>query len=133
MSRPVLTIDELNALGQEAFVHAIGFVFEDTPSIAQATWQQRPFASREELFAALTTTLDGLNDEAKLALIRAHPDLVGRAALAGSLGPESTGEQESAGLNTLSPDEVATMTGRAAPGRPSSARRTVSAFGSAVA
>jgi len=45
--------------------------------------------------------------ERQLALIRAHPDLVGRTALAGTLTRESTGEQASAGLNALSPAEIA--------------------------
>jgi OHCU decarboxylase len=46
-------------------------------------------------------------EDRQLALIRAHPDLVGRAALAGTLTKESTGEQASAGLNRLTPEEVA--------------------------
>jgi 2-oxo-4-hydroxy-4-carboxy-5-ureidoimidazoline decarboxylase len=48
--------------------------------------------------------------ERQVALIRAHPDLVGRAALAGTLTPESAGEQAAAGLDRLTPDEVATFT-----------------------
>ena len=46
----------------------------------------------------------------KIALIQAHPDLAGRAALAGTLTPESTNEQASAGLDRLSPDEFASFT-----------------------
>ena len=45
--------------------------------------------------------------EKQLALIQAHPDLVGRAALAGTLTTESTKEQASAGLNNLTADEIA--------------------------
>ena len=45
-------------------------------------------------------------EEKQLALIRAHPDLAGRAALAGTLTRESTSEQAGAGLNNLSPDEI---------------------------
>jgi 2-oxo-4-hydroxy-4-carboxy-5-ureidoimidazoline decarboxylase len=47
------------------------------------------------------------SDAEKLALIRAHPDLVGRAARAGTLTPSSTREQAGAGLDTLSASEVA--------------------------
>jgi OHCU decarboxylase len=49
----------------------------------------------------------GAGQERQLALIRAHPDLVGRAALAGTLTPESTGEQAAAGLDRLAPEEIA--------------------------
>jgi OHCU decarboxylase len=49
------------------------------------------------------------SEEQKVALIRAHPDLVGRAALEGTLSRESTGEQAAAGLNRLSPEEVNTF------------------------
>src|SRR5207245_4434389 len=48
--------------------------------------------------------------EQQVALLQAHPDLVGRAALAGRLSPESTGEQAAAGLDHLSPEEIATFT-----------------------
>jgi 2-oxo-4-hydroxy-4-carboxy-5-ureidoimidazoline decarboxylase len=44
--------------------------------------------------------------EKQLALIRAHPDLVGRLALAGALTEESTREQSGAGLDKLTPREV---------------------------
>jgi len=50
--------------------------------------------------------------EKQLALIRAHPDLVGRAALAGTLTRESTNEQAGAGLNKLSPDEISLFQGQ---------------------
>jgi OHCU decarboxylase len=45
--------------------------------------------------------------EERLALIGAHPDLVGRAALAGTLTPASAGEQAAAGLDRLDPEEIA--------------------------
>ena len=46
------------------------------------------------------------DEEKQLALIRAHPDLVGKLALAGQLTRESTNEQAGAGLGKLSPEEV---------------------------
>lgn len=109
MTRPTFNTSQLNALDQQAFVAAIGFVFEDTPELAAEAWHARPFASSDDLFAALTAVLDQQSAAQKLALIRAHPDLVGRAALAGTLGAESTSEQASVGLNRLSPDEIATF------------------------
>src|SRR5205823_4672785 len=47
--------------------------------------------------------------EQQIALLQAHPDLVGQAALAGTLTSESTSEQVAAGLGHLSSEEVATF------------------------
>ena len=101
------TISQLNNLSAAEFISAIGPVFEHSPWIAEETWPKRPFANPENLHAALCQTVLEASQEKQLALIRAHPDLVGRAALAGTLTRESTGEQASAGLNALSPAEIA--------------------------
>ena len=101
------TLAHLNALGQRAFTHLIGPVFEHSPWIAAETWSRRPFASREQLHDALCATVRAAGLEPQLALIRAHPDLVGRAALAGALTAASTREQAAAGLDQLSLAEVA--------------------------
>jgi 2-oxo-4-hydroxy-4-carboxy-5-ureidoimidazoline decarboxylase len=100
------TISELNHLSVAEFLRLIGPVFENSPWIAEATWPRKPFASLEELHHALCDTVNAAGEEKQLALIRAHPDLVGRLALAGQLTNESTSEQASAGLNQLSPAEV---------------------------
>lgn len=100
-------LDELNALPHHEFTAVVGPVFEQSQRIAEATWAKRPFRSVEELHRRLKETVQASSDQAKLALIRAHPDLVGRAALAGTLTRESTHEQASAGLNNLTADEIA--------------------------
>lgn len=101
------TLATLNILARDGFTSVIGPVFEHSPWIAEATWANRPFTSVEQLHRELCTTVQNAGEAKQLALIRAHPDLVGRAALAGTLTRESTGEQASAGLNSLSPEEVA--------------------------
>lgn len=106
--RPV-TLHEINALDQPAFVARLGALFEDSPWIAAKAWYARPFASRDALHQALCQVMYEASEEQQIALIRAHPDLVGRAALAGTLTAESTGEQAAAGLDRLSPDEIATF------------------------
>jgi 2-oxo-4-hydroxy-4-carboxy-5-ureidoimidazoline decarboxylase len=103
----LFTISQLNNLDLTEFSNVVGPVFEHSPWIAETTWSQRPFATMEQLHHALCDTVRGASKEKQLALIRAHPDLVGRAALAGTLTRESTGEQASAGLNALSPEEIA--------------------------
>lgn len=100
------TLSEINSLSRDEFVRAVGPVFEHSPGIAEVTWPKRPFASVEELHRALCQTVTDASEEKQLALIRAHPDLVGRAALAGSLTRESTNEQPSAGLGALTPEEI---------------------------
>ena len=101
-----MTLTQLNSLSRDGFIHVIGPVFEHSPWIAEATWVQRPFGSVEALHAALCETVRNSGEERQLVLIRAHPDLVGKLALAGRLTKESTGEQASAGLDKLSPEEV---------------------------
>lgn len=102
-----LTLTQLNALDREEFVRVVGPVFEHSPWIAEWTWSQRPFADVARLHAALCETVRAAGEDQQLALIRAHPDLVGKLALAGQLTRESTGEQASAGLDRLTPAEVA--------------------------
>ena len=107
MSEPKqFTVSEINKLDLESFVRVVGPVFEHSPWIAEAMWPKRPFGSAGSLHDLLCQTVAAAGQEQQLALIRAHPDLVGRAALAGTLTRESTGEQASAGLNRLSPEEI---------------------------
>jgi len=102
-----LSMAELNALDTAGFVRVVGPVFEHSPWIAEETAGRRPFADVDALLGALCDTVRNAADDQKLALIRAHPDLVGRAALAGTLTAASSGEQAAAGLNKLTPEEVA--------------------------
>ena len=102
-----MTLAQLNSFSRDEFVRVVGPVFEHSPWIAEATWAKRPFASVEELHRSLCQTVTDAGEEKQLALICAHPDLVGRLALAGGLTRESTNEQASAGLDTLTPEETA--------------------------
>src|SRR5690242_16367241 len=98
-----MTIEELNAASPEAFIAYVGPVFERSPWIAAAVVGARPFSSRAALQAALCDVVTRATTEQQLALIRAHPDLVGRAVLTA----ESTREQAAAGLMDLSPEDIA--------------------------
>ena len=102
-------MSELSALDRETFAQRLGFLFEESPWIAAEAWDSRPWRTREALHSALLEVVARASQERQLALIQAHPDLVGRAALAGSLTRESTTEQRTAGLdpNVLSEEEVA--------------------------
>ncbi len=92
----------INQLGREEFARVLGPVFEHSPWIAERAWARRPFASFDDLLAALRETVAQSANDEKLGLIRAHPDLVGRAVLTS----ESESEQASAGLGALTAEEV---------------------------
>jgi OHCU decarboxylase len=101
-----VTLSQLNSVFRDEFIRIVGPVFERSSWIAEAASVKRPFASMEELHRALCQIVANAGEEKQLVLIRAHPDLVGRAALAGTLTPESASEQASAGLGALTPEEI---------------------------
>ena len=104
-----ITLERLNTLDQSDFVTALGGVFEGPPWIVTEAWRSRPFGNVDALYSALCQVMYAAPIERKVALIQAHPDLVGRAAREGTLGPASTAEQAAAGLSDLSADEIATF------------------------
>jgi OHCU decarboxylase len=101
------TIPEINSLSGGDFVRLLGGVFEHSPWIAEMTWVKRPFAGVEQLHGTMCDAVKMSSAEKQLALLRAHPDLVGRLAQENKLTKESVREQASAGLDRLTPDEVA--------------------------
>lgn len=103
----MITLTQLNSLSREEFVRIVGPVFEHSPWIAEVTWHVKPFINVEQLHAALCRTAEQGGETKQVQLIQAHPDLVGRAALAGTLTPESNREQASAGLGQLTSEEIA--------------------------
>ncbi len=99
--------DDLAALDHDRFVTLFGDVFEHSAWIAEAAWGGAPYRSFTTLHAAMVAALDTAGPEAAIALVRAHPDLAGKAALAGDLTAESRSEQQASGLSSLTPDELA--------------------------
>jgi OHCU decarboxylase len=88
------------------FVRVCGPLFEHSPWIAERTWAKRPFGSIDALHRALVETVRDAPEDEQIALIAAHPDLVGRMARERRLTRESTAEQSAAGLNELTADEA---------------------------
>ncbi len=103
----MISLTDLNACDRHGFVAIAGPLFEHSPWIAERAWPQRPFATRRQLHEVLCAVVHRASLDEQLALIRAHPDLVGQAALAGTLTPHSHAEQTAAGLDRLSPEEIA--------------------------
>ena len=104
------TLAELNAASAPAFTDLLDGVYEHSPWIAARTRAARPFATLAALKAALLQTVRQASRDEQLSLIRAHPELAGKAAVAGQLTAESTDEQSRAGLSHCTPDEFARIT-----------------------
>lgn len=104
---PQLSLARLNSMNQTGFTTALGFAFELSPWVVERAWSERPFASVEAMHGAMMDVLEASSTADKLALIRAHPELAGKAAIAKTLTAESNAEQTSAGLDKLTPEEFA--------------------------
>jgi 2-oxo-4-hydroxy-4-carboxy-5-ureidoimidazoline decarboxylase len=90
-----------------AFTAAVGETFERAPWVAEAAHAKRPFATVAALHAAMMGAVHAAPSETKVAFVRAHPDLAGKAARAGDVTDDSRREQASVGLDALSDEEFA--------------------------
>lgn len=107
-----LTLEQINAAGREEFVALLAGTYEHSPWVAEAAWAKRPgdgFASLAALKLALVTAVRDAGREKQLALLRAHPELAGKAMVSRSLTAESTNEQGRAGLADCTPEEFAKL------------------------
>jgi hypothetical protein len=93
----VVTLEALNRASRAELEQVLAGVFEPSPWIAARAAEARPFASLEAVLAAMVAVVRRASPEEQLALLRAHPDLAGRAARAGALTSASAAEQSSAG------------------------------------
>jgi OHCU decarboxylase len=100
-----LTFDRVNRLSREEFVERLGPVYEHSPWVAEEAYGARPFDGIDGLHGAMVRAVEAAPEGRRMALILAHPDLAGRAAMAGELTLASKSEQASAGLDALSPRE----------------------------
>jgi succinyl-diaminopimelate desuccinylase len=96
-----MRLEELNSLDRDTFVGRIGFVYEKSPWIADAAFDQRPWSDVAALAASLKGVVDSASTDAQEALLRAHPDLAGRELAEGTLTQSSRAEQTSVGLDGL--------------------------------
>ncbi|WP_028211461.1 2-oxo-4-hydroxy-4-carboxy-5-ureidoimidazoline decarboxylase [Paraburkholderia mimosarum] len=99
------TLDQLNQASTDAFVAALSGIFEHSPWVAAAAAQQRPFASIDALHRTMSQAVETSGEAKQLALINAHPELAGKAAVRGELTAESTREQSGAGLDQCTQEE----------------------------
>ncbi|WP_461547146.1 2-oxo-4-hydroxy-4-carboxy-5-ureidoimidazoline decarboxylase [Sphaerotilus sulfidivorans] len=104
-----LTIEQLNAATPAEFVALLDGTYEHSPWIAERAAALRPFTSLAGLKHALVTVVRDAGLEPQLALIRAHPELAGKAMVSKTLTAESTNEQGKAGLTDCTPEEFARL------------------------
>jgi 2-oxo-4-hydroxy-4-carboxy-5-ureidoimidazoline decarboxylase len=101
----------INAMDRAAFVQKFGGIFENSPWVAEKVWEKRPFASLDDMHAAMVAVAKNAPATQQIALLQSHPDLAGKEAQAGAMTASSVAEQASAGLNTLSSAELAELSG----------------------
>ncbi len=97
----------INAASNERAAALLDGLYEHSPWIAQQALSHRPFLSVAQLQQALVQVVAQAGPDAQLALIRAHPELAGKAMVSQTLTDESSREQSSAGLTHCSPKELA--------------------------
>jgi N-carbamoyl-L-amino-acid hydrolase len=102
-----LTLEQLNSASQAEAAQMLDGLYEHSPWIAEQALNERPFTSLAHLKHALCEVLAHAGRDAQLGLIRAHPELAGKAMVSKTLTAESTNEQSKAGLTDCTPEEFA--------------------------
>ncbi len=99
-----------SAMTKDAFIAAFGGVYEASPWVAEGVWPEVKAGNAdglEALQSLMRAAVDAAGHDRQMALVRAHPELAGRAAIAGEMTEESKSEQKGAGLDQCSPEEFA--------------------------
>lgn len=102
-----ITLNQLNTAPLAEAAQLLDGLYEHSPWIAEQALQRRPFASPAALKHAMVRVLGDAGTAPQLALIRAHPELAGKAMVSNTLTAESTNEQTQAGLTHCTPEELA--------------------------
>ena len=105
MNAKTMNLDTVNTLDRDEFIAALGSTFEHSPWVAEGAWSQRPFASVDHLHAAMIDVVKQAPVETRIRFLRAHPELAGKEAQAGTMTQDSVAEQATANLDALSRDE----------------------------
>ena len=104
-----LSLDQINAAPRADALQLLDGLYEHSPWIAEKALAARPFQSLTDLKHVLASVLQTAGRDAQLSLIRAHPELAGKAMVSKHLTVESTHEQSTAGLTQCTPQEFATL------------------------
>jgi allantoate deiminase/N-carbamoyl-L-amino-acid hydrolase len=101
----MIALERLNNLPAQDFIAALASIFEHSPWVPERVAAARPYASGIALHQAMCAAVMQADEALQLALIRAHPELAGRAAIRGDLTAASTSEQKGAGLSACTPQQ----------------------------
>jgi N-carbamoyl-L-amino-acid hydrolase len=104
-----LTIEALNAADKDAALASLAGIYEHSPWIAEAALAKRPFKSLAHLALCMADAVRHASRELQLGLVRAHPELAGKAMVADKLTAESLNEQSLSGLTQCTPQEFAKL------------------------
>jgi 2-oxo-4-hydroxy-4-carboxy-5-ureidoimidazoline decarboxylase len=107
MQSVTLSLADLNRMSTPDFVASLSGIFEHSPWVPERAVPKRPFGSLDSLHGAMVAAMWAASEPEKLVLLRAHPQLAGKEADAGTLTAHSTSEQDSVGLTRLSAEEKA--------------------------
>ncbi|WP_421682326.1 2-oxo-4-hydroxy-4-carboxy-5-ureidoimidazoline decarboxylase [Stutzerimonas urumqiensis] len=102
-----------SSLDRDQFVAAFADIYEHSPWVAEQAYDRGADASLDDietLHARMADILLSAPRETQLALINAHPDLAGKAAIRGELTASSTSEQAGAGIHECTAEEFARFT-----------------------
>jgi len=102
-----------STLDRAAFIEAFADIYEHSPWVAERTFDkgvEAGFDEVEVLQARMAEVLLAARHAEQLALINAHPDLAGKAAVRGELTSASTSEQSGAGIHECTAEEFARFT-----------------------
>ncbi len=102
-----LTLDHLNTCDRDAFVTAVGDIFEHAPWVAERAIAARPYPTVTALHDAMMDVVRSAPRTEQLAFLRGHPELGGKVSRAGAMTADSVAEQGGLGLDQLSDEEFA--------------------------
>jgi len=104
-----LTLARLNGASHKEFVALLAGTYERSPWVVERAWPRGPYRTLAHLKRTLVEIVAEAERDEQLALLRAHPELAGKAMAAGTLTAESSREQDGVGLTACTPDELATI------------------------
>jgi beta-ureidopropionase / N-carbamoyl-L-amino-acid hydrolase len=105
----VITLEQVNNATPAEALALIDGLYEQSPWIAEKALAFRPFKSLAHLKHAMTVVLNDAGREAQIRLVRAHPELAGKAVSSHSLTAESASGQRTSGLSQCTPQELASI------------------------
>ena len=104
-----VSLEQVNHASATDALTLLDGLYEHSPWIAEKALTARPFKSLAHLKHLMTQVVDQAGRDAQIQLVRAHPELAGKAMVNQSLTAESTNEQSTAGLTNCTPQELASI------------------------